>query len=159
MAPPSPPATARQADRVSAILLLSFSGLVILQSRALPYWTADSPGPGFLPLWLGVLLACASTAMFARTFAIVTVGRLVFPNREGAVRLAIVVGLTVATAALALVIGLVLASGVFMGVTLTYLRPGRMRANWAMALGTSLVVWLLFVRWLAVPLPAGPLGF
>jgi len=148
-----------KADGVSAILLLFFSGLVILQSLALPYWTADSPGPGFLPFWLGVLLACASAGLLARTFATVTIDRLVFPNREGGFRLTIVVGLTVATAALALVIGLVLASGVFMGVTLMYLRPGRTRANLAMALCASLVVWLLFVRWLAVPLPAGPLGF
>jgi putative tricarboxylic transport membrane protein len=148
-----------KADRVSAILLLFFSGLVILQSRALPYWTADSPGPGFLPFWLGVLLACASAALLARTFAPVAVDRLVFPNREAAFRLTIVVALTITTAALALVVGLVVASGVFMGVTLTYLRPGRARANWATALCTALVVWLLFVRWLAVPLPAGPLGF
>jgi hypothetical protein len=52
------------ADRVSAALLLVFAAFVIVEARALPYWTGSAPGPGFVPFWLGVLLAFASVAMF-----------------------------------------------------------------------------------------------
>ena len=49
------PASAR-AERVSATLLFLFSVLVIFGALALPYWTANAPGPGFVPFWLGVML-------------------------------------------------------------------------------------------------------
>jgi putative tricarboxylic transport membrane protein len=161
-----------RADRISATLLFLFSLFVIVEARALPYWTANSPGPGFLPFWLGVLLACASASMFARTLMFArplgaggadpppdTLTLQPMPDRTDAVRLTIVVCLTAAAAALTLVIGLVLASAVFMGATLAYLRPRHARANWIAAVMTPVIVWLLFVRWLAVPLPAGLFGF
>ena len=140
-------------DRVSAALLFLFSVFVIFEARALPYWTANAPGPGFLPLWLGMFLACASAATFARAES----SRL--PDRATAMRVATIVGLTAGAAALTPVAGLVLASGVFMGATLVYLRPGHPRGNLAAAILTPIVVWLLFVRWLAVPLPAGLFGY
>jgi hypothetical protein len=169
------------ADRVSAALLLVFAAFVIVEARALPYWTASAPGPGFVPFWLGVLLALASVAMFVRTFGrakalphrseadlssaasakeeVRTDFESGLPDRATTFRVAIVVGLTAAAAALSLVLGLVLTSGMFMGATLAYLRPRHGLANSAAALLTPIVVWLLFVRWLAVPLPAGPFGF
>jgi len=140
-------------DRVSAILLLAFSAVVVFEARTLPYWTTNAPGPGFLPLWLGVLLAGGAIALMMRPAS------QTLPDRATAIRLTVVVAFTTAAAALGLIIGLVLASGIFMGATLTYLRPGHARTNVFTALLTPVVVWLLFVRWLAVPLPAGPLGF
>jgi putative tricarboxylic transport membrane protein len=152
------PAVSARADRVSATLLLLFSVLVIFAARALPYWTANAPGPGFVPFWLGLLLACASVAMFAR--AQVRFGHeSALPDRATTFRVATVVGLTAGAAALTPVVGLVVASGVFMGVTLAYLRPGHPRGNWVATILTPIVVWLLFVRWLAVPLPAGLFGY
>jgi len=147
------PASAR-ADRISAALLFLFAVIVIFGARVLPYWTADAPGPGFVPFWLGVLLACASVAMFVRTDE--SQG---LPDRATTIRVAAVVGLTAGAAALSLAAGMVVAGGVFMGVTLAYLRPGHVRANLAAAVLTPIVIWLLFVRWLGVPLPAGPFGF
>ena len=158
-------APARQADRVAAVVLLLFSGFVILASRSLPYWVANAPGPGFLPFWLGALLACAAAGLLLRTTGAghgrgetVEVSGGV-PSRAATVRVVAVVGLTAAAAAGTLLLGMVLASGAFMGATLTYLRPGRSRANMTAALLTGFLVWLLFARWLAVPLPVGPFGF
>jgi putative tricarboxylic transport membrane protein len=157
---PSFAKTTAQADRVSAALLFLFSVFVIFEARTLPYWTANAPGPGFVPLWLGVLLACASVGMFANTLAVQpSDDKPWLPDRATTFRVAVVVAFTAAAAALALVVGLVVASSVFMGVTLAYLRPGHVRANLAAVLLTPIVIWLLFVRWLGVPLPAGPFGF
>ena len=143
------------ADRVSGLLLLAVSALVMQQARALPYWTADAPGPGFVPFWLGVLLGCLSIALVARR-APARGPAVAVRGRRGSV--AIVIALTAGAAALSLVAGLVLASGLFTAVTLTYLRPGHLRGNIAASVATSIVVWLVFVRWLGVPLPTGPLG-
>ena len=155
------PTSTPTADRIAAIVLLLFAAFVILQARALPYWTANAPGPGFVPFWLGVLLACAAAVMLARstTHGDRTDADVSVPDRGTMSRVAAIVGLTSGAAALAPVIGLVLASGVFMAATLAYLRPEHPRANWVAALVTPLVTWLLFVRWLGVPLPPGPFGF
>jgi hypothetical protein len=142
------------ADRVSATLLFLFSGFVIAEARALPYWTANAPGPGFVPFWLGVSLACTSAWMFARP-----TGLEALPDRQTTMRVATVVALTALAAVLSVFVGLVLASALFMGATLAFLRPHHARTNWVAALLTPIVVWLLFVRWLAVPLPLGPFGF
>jgi uncharacterized membrane protein len=159
------PASAK-ADRVSAALLFLFAVFVMFAARALPYWTANAPGPGFVPFWLGVLLACASVWMFMRTIRVggaeaspYVAESQVLPDRATTIRVVTVVGLTAAAAGLTLVVGLVLASGMFMGATLAYLRPGHGRANVVATLLTPFVVWLLFVRWLGVPLPAGLVGF
>jgi len=141
------------ADRVSAALLFLFSVFVIVEARTLPYWTSNSPGPGFLPFWLGVLLACASIALLRRPEG---------PPHSGSQpigRLAAIVGLTAAAAGLTSLIGMVLATGVFMAAMLVYLRPQHVLANAIAALLTPVLVWLLFVRWLTVPLPIGPFGF
>lgn len=170
----APPASAK-ADRVAAALLFLFSIFVVVEALALPYWTANAPGPGFVPFWLGALLACASIGVFARTIrsgvadlsavastkagAPPSIADSALTDRATTIRVATIVGLTAAAAALSLVVGLVLASGVFMAATLTYLRPAHARANGAAAVLTPIVVWLLFVRWLAVPLPAGLFGY
>ena len=156
----------RRIDRIAAVVLLLFAAFVLVEARTLPQWSGSAPGPGFLPFWVGVLLACAAAAMFAGTFLVTDASRSPIaeppeplPDRVTAIRLSIVVGLTAAAAILALLVGLVLASAAFMGATLFYLRPAQPRANWIAALVTPVIVWLLFVRWLGVPLPAGPLGF
>ena len=147
-----------KADRLSATLLLLFGVFVIVEARSLPYWSANAPGPGFVPLWLGVLLACGSLALFARTVLPRPVGSSAPAAAGSTLRVATIVAFTAAAAGLSLVIGLVLASGVFMGATLAFLRPDRRRGNLAAALVTPILVWLLFVRWLGVPLPAGLFG-
>ena len=153
-------------DRVSATLLFLFSIVVMFEARALPYWTVNAPGPGFVPFWLGVLLACASVVMFGRTLGgapAVTDSRTPetpwLPDRATTRRVATVVALTAIAAALTFLTGLVLASGMFMGATLAYLRPGHGRANLAATVLTPIVVWLVFARWLGVPLPHGIVGF
>jgi putative tricarboxylic transport membrane protein len=161
------------ADRIAAVLLLLFGVGVMAEARALPSWTGNSPGPGFLPFWLGLLLVCAAAVMLIGSFArakplLHSAGSPESPpesdegwrpERRDVVRVAIVVGMTAGTAVLSLAIGMVIASGLFMAAALTYLRPGHARANSIMALATPPVIWLLFVRWLGVPLPSGPLGF
>jgi putative tricarboxylic transport membrane protein len=157
------PTSAPGPDRLAAVVLIALAAGAIFAARTLPYWVGNAPGPGFVPFWLGVLLACAAAALLVRTWAgasaRVAPAAPVLPSGAAAVRLAAVIGLTIATAVLAPVIGFVLASALFMGATLAYLRPGHARANWTATFAAPVVVWLLFVKWLAVPLPAGPFGF
>jgi putative tricarboxylic transport membrane protein len=144
------------ADRIAALLLVVFGIFITLEARALPYWSGSAPGPGFVPFWLGVLLVAASAMLAARK---TRPAFIVDATGAPRIRPSVIVALTAGAALLTLVTGFVVASGVFMAATLTYLRPGHARSNWIAAFVTPLAVWLVFVRWLGVPLPAGPLGF
>ncbi len=42
---------------------------IIWECRNLPYWSEFGPGPGFLPLWLGICLAVFSASLLARSIA------------------------------------------------------------------------------------------
>jgi len=47
----------KKADVITSFVLLVLSGYVIRESWLMPASATFGPGPGFLPLWLGVLLA------------------------------------------------------------------------------------------------------
>lgn len=144
-------------DRIAAIFLLLFGVFVSVESRGLAYWTANAPGPGFLPFWLGVLLAVVSAAIVVQSVATAQRDAASATVTDGR-RVATLLGLAAAAAVLAILIGFVPAIGIFIGITLTYLRPREPRANWTTAVIAAVVVWLVFVKWLGVPLPIGPFG-
>ena len=47
-------------DRISSILFLLFSLIVIWQSFSMPLGRFNEPGPGFLPLWVAIIMAVLS---------------------------------------------------------------------------------------------------
>ncbi len=47
----------RRADQITGILMLMFSAAVIEGSRRMPASNTFGPGAGFLPFWLGLLMA------------------------------------------------------------------------------------------------------
>lgn len=57
----------RKGDFVLSAVLFVIGGFVILEARAMPYADATVPGPGFLPLILGVLLCGVSLALMIKT--------------------------------------------------------------------------------------------
>jgi hypothetical protein len=192
-------------------VLLGFALFVVWQALRLPYWAQTAPGPGFVPLWLGVLLAAAALALLAArdrgrrparprrmihsaprghkeqpgksevsgVFVVSeeqqensevsgvsvdqTSGVSVDPTSVGSVaearRIASITGFAAGAAALVYPLGLPLASGVFVAAVLFYLSPERRLANAVGAAATPVVIWILFVRWLTVPLPRGIFGF
>lgn len=139
------------ADRGAALALAVFGLFVTGQAWRLPYWLDRSPGPGFLPLWLGVLLTILATLLLIRP-------RTQEPkepeeplvHRSNTVALAI---LTTLAAAVAPRVGLVVASAALTAAAGWRLDPRRPFAIAAATLATPALVWLIFVRWLGVPLP------
>lgn len=149
----------KRADRVAAILLLFFAGFVMILALDLPYWKEFTPGSGFFPLWLGILLAVCSLLLLSGTFSPGADDRRWLPDRQEAIQIGVITVLSIVGPLLAYAIGMVLASAVYMAAVLWYLEPKRTVLNAVVTLSTPVVVWLLFVAWLAVPLPRGPLGF
>jgi hypothetical protein len=135
-------------------LLLVAAGLyaAIEASVRMPLGTAGAPGPGMLPLALGLILAALAGAalLLQRPRApaaiarrrVLLVGALLVLYPLLLPRL----GFGVATALVLFALARVIAP----------LPPARLAA---FAVGSSILATALFRRLLAVPLPAGPWGF
>lgn len=149
-----------RADRIGGILLLLFSVWFGVAARRYPYWADTGPGSGFLPFWLSL------------TMGILAVGLLLTAPRPGSpadetwlprgrrlVRLVAVAVTTVVFAAFMDRIGMILGTGIFLFVMLRLIEGYSWARSLAIAVGGAAGAYLLFVHWLSVPFPVGPLGF
>jgi hypothetical protein len=58
----------RKADRIFGVIGLGLSLWFYLESIKFDYLTEFTPGPGFLPFWVGVVLAILSSYLLFNTF-------------------------------------------------------------------------------------------
>jgi putative tricarboxylic transport membrane protein len=150
----------RNADRASAVLLLAGSlGFSAVALKSWPYASPEGPGPAFLPFWLGLGMAALAAAMLARSLRQAGRGPGWAPGGAALRHVLVVLGVTIAFAALIPVLGMILGSALFLAALVRYLG----RHSWLMVLGVAAGAagfnWLVFAHWLHVPFPLGPLGF
>ncbi|HEX6321758.1 MAG TPA: tripartite tricarboxylate transporter TctB family protein [Burkholderiales bacterium] len=148
----------RSADRITAALLLAFA--VAFSAGALKqyqWWGPGGPGPAFLPFWLGLVMACLAAMMLTRSLREKNAGAAWLPRGEGLRDMLVVLGVTVAFVALLRVTGMLLGTAIYLVVLVRYLG----RHPWWLALLVAAAAagfnWLVFVRWLRVPMPEGVL--
>ena len=58
----------RKADRIFGVIGLGLSLWCYLESRKFDYMTEFTPGPGFMPFWVGVVLALLSFYLIVDSF-------------------------------------------------------------------------------------------
>ena len=150
----------RSADRIAGAALLALAiafGAGAL--RAFPYWGENGPGPAFLPAWLGLVMAVLATMMLVGSLRSRDPGAPWLPRGEGLRRIALVLGATIAYALLLNVLGMAVATALFLIVLVRW--PDRRPWTTAVAVGlaVSALNWLVFTRWLKVPMPTGVFGF
>lgn len=143
--------------------LLLWALLVLYETRKLNIgWGLNGPEAGFFPFWLAAGLAGCS-ALIVLQAARRTDGAQPFVTWEA------LKGVLQVAGPLAAFVGLVYGVGFYLGAALYigYYTRVAGRHRWpvvgAMTLGVPIVIFLLFERWLLVPLPKGPvedlLGF
>jgi hypothetical protein len=146
----------RSADRITASLLLAFS--VAFAAGALKFykwWGHDGPGSAFLPFWLGVVMAFLAAMMLFRRDKSEDTDWV--PRGEARTRVLVVLGVTAAFIALLNVLGMVLGTVLFLVVLVRYLGRHPWWLTIAIAAAAAGINWLVFVRWLRVPMPEGTL--
>lgn len=139
-----------------AFLLLGVA-TIILAWLDLPYTSDFSPGPGFLPLWLGIVLTIASIPVIITEFRKTDhSGRLFRPETVKCVKvliLIVVVFLLLPVFGFSTGLALVTAGGMrLMG-----------KHSWgscaAVVIATAICIHYLFGQWLGIPLPKGMIGW
>jgi putative tricarboxylic transport membrane protein len=146
----------RKADLVTSALLLVCS--LAFSAGALKYyeyWGDGGPGPSFLPFWLGIVMAVLAVAMLVRTLRKKNGGEAWLAAGKARNRVLAVIGITIVFVALLKVLGMVVASVLYLAVLMRYLE----RNSWPLTAGVSLgaagINYLVFAYWLRVPFPQG----
>jgi hypothetical protein len=150
----------RRADQVGAILLLLFGAAYAATAvRSYTYWGAHGPGSGFFPFWLGLAMAILATIFLIGATRAPGPGRAWLPSGQGLARLVAVVGATVLFVALLPILGMTLATALFLLGLLRFLEGHTWLITLGVAVATAAGNWAIFAWWLQVPFPVGVLGF
>lgn len=120
------------------------------------WWAADGPPSGYFPFRLGLVLMAASTAIAIQALASGPRGREEVLSREGGRRMVGFFAPLVAYVAVAQVLGLYIATALYLGVVLRTMGGHAWRTTAAVALAVPAASWLLFEMWFTVPLLKGP---
>lgn len=143
----------------AAIALLAFGALTAGLSLQLPLGTLRAPGSGFFPFALGLMLVALAAAELLRLRLARPKPAPVAPAADGAARRVLLFMAVVAvTTALLQPIGYVGSSFLLMLGLLRVLGL-RWGASALIAALSAAACYALFVLWLRIPMPAGPLGF
>ena len=146
----------RNADRVTAALLLAFS--VAFAAGALKqyqWWGSGGPGPAFMPFWLGLVMALLALVLLLRSLKQQNPGDAWLPRGEGLRDMLVVLAATIAFVALLKVTGMIIGTALYLAFLVRYLGRHRWWVTLAIALAAAGFNWLVFVHWLRVPMPEG----
>jgi putative tricarboxylic transport membrane protein len=150
----------RRADQIGAVLLLLFgAGYAAVAVKSYTYWGATGPGSGFFPFWLGLTMAVLAAIFLVRATRERDPGGAWLPSGHGVRRLAAVIGATVLFVVLLPILGMTLATALFLLGLLRFLEGHTWPITLGVALATALGNWAIFAWWLQVPFPVGILGF
>jgi putative tricarboxylic transport membrane protein len=145
-------------ERILAGVFGLFGAFWIAQALGLRYWGDFAPGPGFLPLWLGITLVALVTIHFLTS-------RRRAPADEAAEasprlgRIAAIVAGFVACIAIIEWLGFAASVAAYLVFLLGAVERQRPAVVAGVTIGTTVTLHLIFRTWLGVPLPEGPWGF
>ena len=146
----------RTADLVTAAVLLLLGGVVLFDATRLGFgWSTDGPQSGFFPFWLALIMVVCCGAIVAQALRRAPGGA--FVTRE---RLSLVMKVLWPAAAMVLltaVLGLYVASGLYLGFYMRWVGRHSWRSVIALGVGIPVAIFLIFEQWFLLPLPKGPL--
>lgn len=141
--------------------MAGLSALVIFDTRHLSYWSDYSPGPAFAPWWIaicGLVLSAALTVQVLRAAP-----QDDFWTEETTPAGLFRAGLTFASLIVFLLaiprLGLVLSSVLTAAFIMLVVLRRAVLPSLVSALISGLIIYGIFVWWLMIPVPKGPLGF
>ena len=139
-----------------AVFLLGIA-TTILAWTTLPYSGDFGPGPGFLPLWLGIALSvCSIPVMITDLRNTERSEKLFQPETVKCVK---VLTLIVAVFLILPVLGFSAGLALITGAGMRIMGKRRWLSCVATVIGTAVCIHYLFGQWLSIPLPKGMIGW
>ena len=153
-----------RADFVGGLLLSALFGAALWEGWSFQYGTEFAPGPGFAPVWLSAIGLCVSLMIAAHGLWAMRSGedseQRAAPALEtgGLVRVALTLLGLVAMVLLVEPLGLVAAILLFLLYLTLFVQRHGVAVGIGASVGTVVFVYVVFVYFLEVPVPKGPLG-
>jgi len=143
----------------AGVVLLLFGGIAALLSLQLPIGTLRVPGSGFFPLALGLVLAGLAACQILQLRLCARRGTAEpapgGTDDDSALRVFLFLGSMAVATALLNLLGYPLVAFLLMVALLLLVGVRGWRDSMLIALLTAGACYLLFVRWLQIPLPKG----
>jgi putative tricarboxylic transport membrane protein len=151
----------KKSDQWSGLFLSILAIFMCWGSLSLPYGSIHNPGPGFFPLWLGVILGLMSMGLMVTITLQKETARSVRDILAEEIRwkevLQVIIGL-VLYGVLIDYLGYLLVTFLLMALLLRSVEPQPWKAVVGWALGGTLGSYLIFEVWMKLRLPRGILG-
>ena len=147
----------RFADLLGGVVVLLFGLSVVFFSSQLPYTSEYGPGPGLLPLWLGVGLAGCAIAIILKALKTLDRSEAFFKprTRVGIQMLAMIVVAFLLLPLLGFSVGL----AVFAAASMRIIGKHGILACALTFVGAAIGIHFIFGEWLSIPLPTGIAGW
>jgi hypothetical protein len=153
-----PAASTRTVELIVAALIFAFGATVMWDSVRLgARWGSDGPQAGYFPFYIGLLICVSTGVIFFRALANKSLRARSFVGRGALVQVMKMLVPSVAYVALIKLLGIYVASTLFIAFFMRWLGKTPWAKTAAVAIGVSVVFFLLFEVWFKVPLPKGPL--
>jgi len=147
----------RLADLIGGVVVLILGLAVVFFSLQLTYYSEYGPGPGFLPLWLGVvLIGCAIFVIINVLKKHDKIWTFLKPRTKLGLHVLIIIFITFL---LLPFLGFSIGLALFVGITMRIMGKHRWVSCSLTAVVTAICIHLIFISWLTIPLPQGLIGW
>jgi len=151
----------RKADRIFGVIGLGLSLWCYLESRQFNYLTDFTPGPGFMPFWVGVILAILSCYLLYDTFRRKP-GKedetSILPARHALYRVGFIFLMLFGVLMIMPLLGFPITICLFVAAILLSLERYSIPKSIGYGVAYAAVTWLIFQYFLKMDLPKGFLG-
>jgi putative tricarboxylic transport membrane protein len=142
---------------IAGVIILALGAAVVYFSSELPYLTEFGPGPGFLPLWLGIaLIACSIGVIIKTLLKTDRTGLFVKPRTKVGMQMLVLIAVTFLLFPL---LGFSIALALFSAISMKTIGKHRLIHCGLTGIVTAVGIHFLFGHWLDIPLPTGIIGW
>jgi putative tricarboxylic transport membrane protein len=151
----------KTADRIYGVIGLGLALWLYLESTRFTYMTEFTPGPGFLPFWVGVCLALLSVYLIIKTFMREPCEKdkaTVLPEKHALYRVGLIMVMLVIVRYAMDFLGFTVTLALFTTVILLLLEHYGIIKSAGYGVAYAVVTWFIFEYILAMGFPKGFLG-
>jgi uncharacterized membrane protein len=145
------------ADLVGGLVVLLLGIAIVFFSYQLPYESEYGPGPGFLPLWLGIVLIGSAVFVLLNILRKhVKADTFLKPGTKQSAMMFILIFISFLLLPL---LGFAVGLAFFCGLTMRVMGKHSWMACSFTTVGLAIGIHFVFGQWLNIPLPGGVVGW